>query len=887
MSSKTTDNTQDVCPLCNEEIKYFAIGKCNHPVCFKCATRMRVLCQQNYCAICRAELQKMIYSSKPHRYDSFILHQLTAARKYNIYFETRAIQNTFYEIQEHKCPICKDRKPDRTFQQMRDHMRRDHGRQYCDLCVNHLTIFSSERKHYDRKDLATHRRLGDVDDKSYKGHPNCEFCDVRYFDNDELLKHLRKDHYFCHFCDTDGLQDYFENYKDLQDHFRGQHYLCEEDECRGVQFTNAFRSDIDLRAHKATEHTKAMKKAQARQARTLDIEFNYAPRESHRGRGRGVISREDYQEVINNAEKQLKQAQNRGHGKGRMDTELEAGIQASMADMEKKAKSRKSKRDSEEAGTQFKRTSADFPSLRDEDTATNSETDSQAPVQSKTSSMAQRFAMANNFSVAEGGLTQEEFPSLGGSSKSNSTIRKVPVKNQQAWINTKASLEEDFPALGPGDGAPSITKQMSKVKQRPSNAPTVIGNIALKNTQLKSSLPRPSSLKEISSLVAEEDFPSLGKSDPQIVLNTKWVKPVKEAEKEDEVPFMKVSTKKKKKKNKAAGTDCQKTSEEQKSHGKTEYTESSSSSLENKEPLEKKKKSSKKENKKEENDAAKEESGFDLYNLPFKKPSPPPPPEEKPLIVYKSVSKNPPQPQIQRNLDADFPSLLSTVQQPSKPPPGFSKGDSCATNFSRPPPGFNKTVANPPPGFTSPQVPKPPPGFSNPLNSVENISKQDKVTLSYIQPADFKQRNQKLMKLILDGLQDEVKFGKFKGWSGEFRKGLLQAGEYYRHCQDLFGEKQFDTIFPELVTLLPDVSKQNELLEVYNTAVDKKKSDVLQIRAKKKGWASGNAVLFTPCHICNQVLLKEDSEMHLAAHGLHTDFPSLGGIAASLSSAKK
>jgi hypothetical protein len=50
---------------------------------------------------------------------------------------------------------------------------------------------------------------GDPDDTSHRGHPLCKFCDERYLDNDELLKHLRRDHYFCHFCDSDGAQDYY------------------------------------------------------------------------------------------------------------------------------------------------------------------------------------------------------------------------------------------------------------------------------------------------------------------------------------------------------------------------------------------------------------------------------------------------------------------------------------------------------------------------------------------------------------------------------------------------------------------------------------------------------------------------------------------------------
>lgn len=70
-------------------------------------------------------------------------------------------------------------------------------------------IFTYERKWYSRKDLARHRMQGDPDDTSHRGHPLCKFCDERYLDNDELLKHLRRDHYFCHFCDSDGAQDYY------------------------------------------------------------------------------------------------------------------------------------------------------------------------------------------------------------------------------------------------------------------------------------------------------------------------------------------------------------------------------------------------------------------------------------------------------------------------------------------------------------------------------------------------------------------------------------------------------------------------------------------------------------------------------------------------------
>lgn len=70
-------------------------------------------------------------------------------------------------------------------------------------------VFSFERKCYSRDDLGRHRRIGDIDNTSHRGHPICEYCNCRYFDRDELFKHMRREHFFCHFCDADGLNCYY------------------------------------------------------------------------------------------------------------------------------------------------------------------------------------------------------------------------------------------------------------------------------------------------------------------------------------------------------------------------------------------------------------------------------------------------------------------------------------------------------------------------------------------------------------------------------------------------------------------------------------------------------------------------------------------------------
>ena len=66
-------------------------------------------------------------------------------------------------------------------------------------------------------------------------------------DADELYRHLRKEHLYCHLCDADGKNLYYATHSALAHHFRNEHYLCEEGECAGQHLTAVFRSEIDLK----------------------------------------------------------------------------------------------------------------------------------------------------------------------------------------------------------------------------------------------------------------------------------------------------------------------------------------------------------------------------------------------------------------------------------------------------------------------------------------------------------------------------------------------------------------------------------------------------------------------------------------------------------------
>lgn len=59
METKSLKEAERTCVLCCQDVDIYALGKCDHPVCYQCSTKMRVLCEQKYCAVCREELDKV------------------------------------------------------------------------------------------------------------------------------------------------------------------------------------------------------------------------------------------------------------------------------------------------------------------------------------------------------------------------------------------------------------------------------------------------------------------------------------------------------------------------------------------------------------------------------------------------------------------------------------------------------------------------------------------------------------------------------------------------------------------------------------------------------------------------------------------------------------
>jgi len=67
-------------------------------------------------------------------------HPGTFERKYKIAFTNARVEEAFKKLLRHSCKVCPDAPEYRTFNALKDHMRKDHELFYCDLCVANLKV---------------------------------------------------------------------------------------------------------------------------------------------------------------------------------------------------------------------------------------------------------------------------------------------------------------------------------------------------------------------------------------------------------------------------------------------------------------------------------------------------------------------------------------------------------------------------------------------------------------------------------------------------------------------------------------------------------------------------------------------------------------------------
>ena len=86
---------------------------------------------------------QVIHTSERQKFEDVHNNVLNMDRRSRTCFETEEIEADFHRLLEHRCPVCDEGEEPRVFRQFKQldqHVRREHERFYCDLCVTHLKV---------------------------------------------------------------------------------------------------------------------------------------------------------------------------------------------------------------------------------------------------------------------------------------------------------------------------------------------------------------------------------------------------------------------------------------------------------------------------------------------------------------------------------------------------------------------------------------------------------------------------------------------------------------------------------------------------------------------------------------------------------------------------
>ncbi|KAH8402121.1 hypothetical protein KR009_009979 [Drosophila setifemur] len=830
-----TDNQvgidDNACVVCFKNVDIYSIGDCDHPVCYECSTRMRVLCQQNECPICRHVLSKVLFTLEklPYRELEASNRSDYYSKKYRIGFCSAEIQQKFFQLLDHPCPKC-DAPPYRTFQGLRNHVRSEHGLLYCDLCVETLKIFTFERRCYTQAELQLHNTKGDPDNRSHRGHPLCEYCKKRYVDRDELFRHLRREHYFCHFCDADGCNEFYNEYADLADHFRQEHFLCEEGKCATEQFVGAFRNEIEYKAHVANVHGNTLNKQQAKQARTLQLEITLGPRgrsgQTEQGIANMKARNDEHNDYLDDYPSTSAQRQ----------VNIDAGNEEQ------------------------------FPTLRGATTGPSVSLVRPPPPSMRNLSGTSGLARTKeNFPALGGGnagglvgnlaarAAQSQHPvaavfkkPTSGASSSNrssaaaaSNGMMLHVSNRPAAPAKKAGAPQmDFPALSSGKGNKKNLRNLEE-DLLPSGANVPMTNVSAKHRTLVDdyvSVANPSNFHKLQMVQKEENeararLEAAKKSAPKLTA----------AEFPTLGPSATVSA------SSGRGNAPRPASGAASLNWSKPTSEKKQRELENRKakvapapvlPVGAAKTSPKANNSQEQQANKKDKKSKDKKNNQ----------ENHPKAV-KQKEKN--------NNNEQKSTANGAPTTPIRAPPGLGSGGPL-----KPPPGFMSNV-------TVNSVAKLPNNltFTSSLGESFNIVPSP---YSYTDPPDTSTRNQNLVDQLRDILRSPEALNEFRLLSSKFRDSSCSGRAYYEHCQCAM-LSSFHTIFPELLAMLPDISKQQELYLVHKQHLNSMSP------AQRKSLPN-----LEVCGVCKQILMTADLEGHQKAHELTKNFPVLGSSASNV-----
>jgi hypothetical protein len=268
------------CVICTEDnIKFAAVGVCEHSICSLCSMRIRVKSNDKSCPLCKQAMDiVVVYSTTSkgnHSFESYGLSDLDSPapgldidhRAGMIYADCRKHYVEMDNLRSIVCPLkkCNERFP--TDENLIKHLSAVHpGHVLCKLCLQHRPLFISEQNLMTIGELKKHMSAlpgaltGAGGDKT-AGHPLCLFCDEYFYDSSALYIHMKQEHQTCHLCPADYQHRFYPSMEELKTHFRGDHFvcdICETNSANGVEgvgvFGSSFRYHREYAAHVQSMH---------------------------------------------------------------------------------------------------------------------------------------------------------------------------------------------------------------------------------------------------------------------------------------------------------------------------------------------------------------------------------------------------------------------------------------------------------------------------------------------------------------------------------------------------------------------------------------------------------------------------------------------------------
>lgn len=536
----------------------------------------------------------------------------------------------------------------------------------------------------------------------------------------------------------------------MRDHFKSEHFLCEEDDCLEEEFTAVFRSEIDLRAHKATVHSKTMSRMEARQARMLEIDFSYGPR----GRGGGGanensrgnrIRTNDSQREFDIPEPQIVQ-----QPPIQIDTKNEEHFPSLAGPSgNPSVHLANSIRHVVYGQSGLARTQQNFPSLGG---VKNNEKGNKAQPKQNTNANPSRSAPT----------ASSLFKESGNSSRKQQKTQPLASSNAPKNTAFKKDSVADFPSLGPSSSKTSFFAENPK--------PQASQNSSFDKRPSTSNAPKSVAPKKPSNT---NDFPSLGSSSTKRDLMEDLVLPANSIDKNivankhrglvnDYVSVASQMTKVSlvKQKDEAANSDANKMQNVPKLNSTNNFPSLGSTG----------------------NDSSLKSS-----------------PQWITVNSNKTTASN------QQKVTSKTNNQKKEVPQKNQKSNGTKKANNNqenkkATNEKK----IAKDNESSKENYSllehvipSNNIKSPPPGFKE-IKPITN---------SYLPMPDANKRNQALVEEFQKVLKSHESMQEFRVLSQMFRDGNYFARSYYESCKGVLSEK-FDTIFPELLVLLPDIEKQ-------------------------------------------------------------------------------